>query len=117
MGAPQQFAAPSTSGVVALFAVVVAVVTVAVLATLHHDCRTILRKKQNLLFIVGLLAAFDYLLRGPDASLSHSLETHGFPALASLAAFLTGELPFPDPFMPPSRDDYCRLDSCATFSL
>ena len=28
----------------------------------------------------------------------HSLETHGFPTLAPLTAFLHGELPFPDPF-------------------
>src|SRR3989344_4838986 len=35
-----------------------------------------------------------------DASLSHSLETHGFPTLASLTAFLHGKTRvFPTPFL------------------
>ena len=40
-----------------------------------------------------------FLCSRQDAMLSHSLETHGFPALASLAAFLRGRTPvLPTPF-------------------
>ncbi len=43
---------------------------------------------------------FSLLCPYSDASLSHSLETHGFPTFASLTAFLHGKTRvFPTPFL------------------